>query len=120
MKLYEYETYDTIFKKYGVPTPKYLVVQHPGQNVADFVEQYGDVVIKSQVLVGKRGKAGAVKFAKTGDEANEHVQALMGAEVYGEKPVSVILLDSFVYAFFDKVCRFFPAQMHKHHNGGQD
>ncbi len=91
MKLYEYETYDTIFKKYGVPTPKYLVVQHPGQNVADFVEQYGDVVIKSQVLVGKRGKAGAVKFAKTGDEANEHVQALMGTEVYGEKPVSVIL-----------------------------
>ena len=65
MKLYEYETYDTIFKKYGVPTP--------------------------QVLVGKRGKAGAVKFAKNGDEANEHVQALMEAEVYGEKPVSVIL-----------------------------
>ena len=91
MKLYEYETYDTIFKKYGVPTPKYLVVQHPGQNVEDFVEQYGEVVIKSQVLVGKRGKAGAVKFAKNGDEANEHVQALMEAEVYGEKPVSVIL-----------------------------
>ncbi len=91
MKLYEYETYDTIFKKYGVPTPKYLVVQHPGQNVTDFVEQCGEVVIKSQVLVGKRGKAGAVKFAKTGDEANEYVQALMEAEVYGEKPVSVII-----------------------------
>lgn len=91
MKLYEYETYDSIFKKYGVPTPRYLVVQHPGQNVSDFVEQCGDVVIKSQVLVGKRGKAGAVKFAKTGDEANEHVTALMEAEVYGEKPVSVII-----------------------------
>ena len=91
MKLYEYETYDSIFRKYGVPTPRYLVVQHPGQNVADFVEQCGDVVIKSQVLVGKRGKAGAVKIAKTGDEANELVTALMEAEVYGEKPVSVII-----------------------------
>ncbi len=91
MKLYEYETYDAIFKKYGVPTPKYLVVQHPGQNVEDFVDQYGDVVLKSQVLVGKRGKAGAVKFASTGDEANEQVKALMSSDVYGEMPVSVIL-----------------------------
>ena len=91
MKLYEYETYDAIFKKYGVPTPKYLVVQHPGQNVEDFVDQYGDVVLKSQVLVGKRGKAGAVKFASSGDEANEHVKALMTSDVYGEMPVSVIL-----------------------------
>ncbi len=91
MKLYEYETYDTVFKKYGVPTPRYMVVQHSGENVVDFVEQNGEVVIKSQVLVGKRGKAGAVKFAKTGDEANEHVQALMETEVYGEKPVSVII-----------------------------
>lgn len=93
MKLYEYETYDTIFKKYGVPTPRYLVVQHPGQNVSDFVEQNGEVVIKSQVLVGKRGKAGAVKFASNGDEANEHVKALMETEVYGERPVSVIIQD---------------------------
>lgn len=91
MKLYEYETYDTIFKKYGVPMPRYIVVQHPGANVSDFVEQNGEVVIKSQVLVGKRGKAGAVKFAKTGDEANDHVAALMGTEVYGERPVSVII-----------------------------
>jgi citryl-CoA synthetase large subunit len=91
MKLYEYEAYDTIFKKYGVPIPKYLVVQHQGQNVADFVEQADSVVIKSQVLVGKRGKAGAVKFAKTGEEANEYVKALMETDVYGEKPVNVIL-----------------------------
>jgi citryl-CoA synthetase large subunit len=92
MKLYEYEAYDKIFRKYGIPLPKYINVTAPGADVEEFYNKVGDVVVKSQVLVGKRGKAGAIKVAKSADEANAHVEALMKMDVYGEQPVSQLIV----------------------------
>jgi Succinyl-CoA synthetase, beta subunit len=91
MNLYEYEAYDKIFKKYAIPTPKYIFTDHLNDEVVEFINQLGECVVKSQVLVGKRGKAGAVKLCKTPQEGVETVEALLKYPVYGEMPVGVIV-----------------------------
>ncbi len=93
MDLYEYEAYDKIFKKYGIPTPKYLFVDYISEEVKNFVNQLGECVVKSQVLVGKRGKAGAVKLCSSAEEALEEIKSLLDYPVYGEKPVGVLVVE---------------------------
>ncbi len=63
MKLHEYQS-KMIFAKYGIPIPKGRVAAtaEEAKHIAE--ELGGRVVIKSQVLVGGRGKAGGVKVAK--------------------------------------------------------
>ncbi len=91
MNLYEYETYEKVFKKYGIPTPRFMFADHVNDEIVNFVNQLGTCVVKSQVLVGKRGKAGAVKICKTPEEAIETIEALLHYPVYGEMPVGVIV-----------------------------
>ena len=93
MDLYEYEAYDKIFKKYGIPTPKYMFVDHITEEVENFVNQLGECVVKSQVLVGKRGKAGAVRLCSNPEEAIEEIKALLEYPVYGEMPVGVLVVE---------------------------
>ena len=93
MDLYEYEAYDKVFKKYGIPTLKYLFVEHVTDEVFDFVNQLGECVVKSQVLVGKRGKAGAVKVCSNPEEAIQEIETLLKMPVYGEMPVGVLIVE---------------------------
>ena len=93
MDLYEYEAYDKIFKKFGIPTPKYMFVDHVTEEVENFVNQLGECVVKSQVLVGKRGKAGAVRLCSSPEEAIEQIKALLEYPVYGEMPVGVLVVE---------------------------
>ena len=93
MDLYEYEAYDKIFKKFGIPTPKYMFVDHINEEVENFVNQLGECVVKSQVLVGKRGKAGAVRLCSSPEEAIEEIKALLEYPVYGEMPVGVLVVE---------------------------
>ncbi len=68
MKLHEYQS-KRIFAKYGIPIPKGKVAstQEEAKNIAK--ELGGRVVVKSQVLVGGRGKAGGIKLAENPAEA---------------------------------------------------
>jgi len=91
MNLYEFEAYEKIFKKYGVPVLNYMYADHINDDLKDFANKLGESVVKSQVLVGKRGKAGAVKLCKTPEEAIETAEALLQYPVYGEMPVGIIL-----------------------------
>ena len=59
MKLYEHEALESIYKKYKIPAPKFVFATEPNEKVREFIEKEPAVVIKSMVLVGKRGKAGA-------------------------------------------------------------
>jgi Succinyl-CoA synthetase, beta subunit len=93
MNLYEFEAYDKIFKKYGVPVLNYMYVDHINDDLKDFANKLGESVVKSQVLVGKRGKAGAVKLCKTPEEAIETAEALLQYPVYGEMPVGIIIAE---------------------------
>lgn len=91
MKLHEHQSKE-IFARYGIPTPKGRVA-YDAESARDIAKQIGTpVVIKAQVLVGGRGKAGGVKLAKTPDEAEERAQNILGMDIKG-LPVRKVLVD---------------------------
>jgi citryl-CoA synthetase large subunit len=93
MKLYEYEAYNSLFKKYHIPTPIFMVTDLVTPEVRDFVEYLGKGVVKAQVLVGKRAKAGAVKVGESPRELTQLVNTLSVMDVYGETPRGVVIAE---------------------------
>jgi succinyl-CoA synthetase beta subunit len=91
MKLHEYQS-KTIFAKYGIPIPKGRVAATADEAKHIAEELGGRVVIKSQVLVGGRGKAGGVKVAKDPKEAGEFAQQILTMHIKG-LPVRKVLVD---------------------------
>ena len=91
MKLHEYQS-KLIFAEYGVPIPKGRVAATAAEakQIAD--ELGGRVVVKSQVLVGGRGKAGGIRLAKSSAEAEELATQILGMEIKG-LPVRKVLID---------------------------
>lgn len=91
MKLHEYQS-KNIFSKFGIPIPKGRVAA-TAQEAKQIAEELGGrVVIKSQVLVGGRGKAGGVKLAKDPAEAEQLATQILGMEIKG-LPVRKVLVD---------------------------
>lgn len=72
-----------MFAAYGIPTQKGLVIEDPAQ-VTRLSLKY-PVVLKAQVLVGGRGKAGGIKLAATPDEARVRAAAILGMDIKGER-----------------------------------
>ncbi|GAB4522146.1 MAG: ADP-forming succinate--CoA ligase subunit beta [Anaerolineales bacterium] len=91
MNLHEYQS-KQIFAKYGVPIPKGRVAATAAEARQIAEELGGRVVVKSQVLVGGRGKAGGVKLAKSPDEAEELAAKILSMEIKG-LPVRKVLVD---------------------------
>ncbi|MGI8907138.1 MAG: ADP-forming succinate--CoA ligase subunit beta [Candidatus Sumerlaeaceae bacterium] len=91
MKIHEYQAKD-ILRGYGVKTPQGEVADEPGK-VRAAAEKLGafPVVIKSQVLVGGRGKAGGVKLAKSVDEAEKLGAQIIGMDIKGETVKTVLV-----------------------------
>ena len=91
MKLHEYQS-KRVFAQYGVPIPNGEVASSPAEARA-IAEKIGKpVVIKSQVLVGGRGKAGGIKLARTPDEAEEVAGQILGMDIKG-LTVKKVLVD---------------------------
>ena len=82
MDLLEYQG-KQLFRKHGVPTPE----GRPAASVEEAVEAAEalgyPVVIKAQVLIGGRGKAGGIKLANDRGEAEEHAKAILGMDIRG-------------------------------------
>jgi succinyl-CoA synthetase beta subunit len=91
MKLHEYQS-KQIFAKYGIPIPKGRVAATASEAKAIAEELGGRIVIKSQVLVGGRGKAGGVKLAKDPEEAEQFAAQILAMEIKG-LPVRKVLVD---------------------------
>ena len=91
MKLHEYQS-KQIFSKYGIPIPKGRVAATATEARQIAEELGGRVVIKSQVLVGGRGKAGGIRVAKSPKEAEEAATQILGMEIKG-LPVRKVLVD---------------------------
>ncbi len=91
MKLHEYQS-KQIFSKFGIPIPKGRVAATASEARQIAEELGGRVVIKSQVLVGGRGKAGGVKLAKDPQEAEQLATQILGMEIKG-LPVRKVLVD---------------------------
>ena len=91
MKLQEYQS-KQYFAKFGVPIPngRVAVTAAGAKQIAE--ELGGRVVIKSQVLVGGRGKAGGIRLAKSPKEAEDLATQILGMEIKG-LPVRKVLVD---------------------------
>ncbi len=77
MKLHEYQSKD-LLARYGVPVPAGEVTSDPAEARAIAQKLGGNVVVKAQVLMGGRGKAGGVKLFTDADSASEFVTNLLG------------------------------------------
>lgn len=91
MKLHEYQS-KLIFSRYGIPIPKGQVTSTASEAKQIAIELGGRVVIKAQVLVGGRGKAGGIRLARSPKEAEELASLILRMEIKG-LPVHKILVD---------------------------
>lgn len=91
MKLHEFYS-KKIFKEYGIPIPEGELAKTPAEAQKIAEKLNGPVVIKSQVLVGGRGKAGGIKVAQTAKEAAQHAEDILALTIKG-LPVRMVLVD---------------------------
>ncbi|HEU5127186.1 MAG TPA: ADP-forming succinate--CoA ligase subunit beta [Glycomyces sp.] len=90
MDLYEYQG-RALFARHGVPVLDGGVATTP-QEAVELAERLGDrVVVKAQVKVGGRGKAGGVKLADTVAEAETHATNILGMDIKGHTVEKVML-----------------------------
>ena len=82
MDLFEFQARD-LFEKHGVPVLQGIVAETPEEAKAAAEKIGGVTVVKAQVKVGGRGKAGGVKVAKTADEAYEYASQILGMDIKG-------------------------------------
>jgi len=90
LKLFEFEAKE-IARKYGIPVPNGSVASTPEEAKECFLKTNQPSMIKAQVLVAGRGKAGGIKPASTADEAFEVAKAILSMTVKGEKVAKVLV-----------------------------
>lgn len=88
MKLFEHEA-KAIFSKHGIPIPSGGLATSPAQARDIAARIRGSVVVKAQVLVAGRGRAGGILFADSPNEAEQAAERLLGAEIKGGRVQSV-------------------------------
>ncbi len=91
MKLHEYQS-KQLFAINGIPIPNGRIAV-TSQEAKQIAEELGSrVIVKSQVLVGGRGKAGGIRLAKSPEEAEEVASQILSMEIKG-LPVRKVLVD---------------------------
>ncbi len=96
MKLHEYQARD-ILAKYGIPVTGGGVASTPAEARA-IAEQIGaKVVVKAQVFVGGRGKAGGVKLADTPEQAEQVAGQILGMDIKGLRVEKVLVAEAISY-----------------------
>lgn len=94
MKLLEYKAKE-LFDKYSVPTMNGCVIDS-AENMEEAIEAAGlsyPVVVKAQVQIGGRGKAGGIRFADTPDEAKKHCQDLLFTDLRGYRVNQLLIVE---------------------------
>ena len=90
MKIHEYQA-RRIFRDHGLPVPPERVAETPQEAEAAAREFGGKVVVKAQVHVGGRGKAGGVKLAADPGSARAAAEQILGMEIKGLAVGKVLL-----------------------------
>lgn len=93
MKVHEYQAKE-LFARYGIPVPPGTVVSTAADAEAVAARVGKPVVVKAQVLVGGRGKAGGIKIAKTPAEAREKATQILGMDIKGEIVKKVLVTEA--------------------------
>jgi succinyl-CoA synthetase beta subunit len=91
MKLHEYQS-KQLFAQHGIPIPRGRVAMTAAEAKSIAEELRGRVVIKAQVLVGGRGKAGGIRLANSPEEALETATQILAMQIKG-LPVRKVLVD---------------------------
>ena len=90
MDLYEYQARD-LFESHQIPVLAGAVATTPDQAQAAAAKIGGKVVVKAQVKVGGRGKAGGVKLAENAADAKEKATAILGMDIKGHTVHKVMI-----------------------------
>jgi succinyl-CoA synthetase beta subunit len=90
LKLFEYEAKE-IVRQYGLPVPKGEVASTPQEAKDAFLKLNQPCMIKAQVLVAGRGKAGGIKPASNSEEASEVARSILSMSIKGEKVAKVLV-----------------------------
>lgn len=93
MKIHEYQARD-LFKKYGIPVPDGFVCHTIEEVEATIPDDNQLRVVKAQVHVGGRGKAGGVKLARNKSEAIENAIRILGMDIKGYKVEKVLIANA--------------------------
>ena len=92
MDLFEYQARD-LFEKYGVPVLQGLTADTPEEAEAAAAKIGGTVVVKAQVKVGGRGKAGGVKVVHDPAQAKEAAEKILGLDIKGHVVKRVMIAE---------------------------
>jgi succinyl-CoA synthetase beta subunit len=90
VKIHEYQAKD-ILARYGVPVQPGGIAQTPEEAEAIARQLGGPVVIKAQVYVGGRGKAGGIQFGETPEQARAAASRVLGMEIKGLTVAKVLV-----------------------------
>jgi succinyl-CoA synthetase beta subunit len=94
MRLHEYQSKE-IFNNYKIPIPRGRLASTP-EDAKLIAQEYNvPVVLKAQVLVGGRGKAGGIRLVKSPDEASDEASKILGSKIKGI-PVRRLLVEEAV------------------------
>jgi len=72
-----------LFRRYGIPVSEGRVATSPAEARGAAQELGFPVVVKAQVLIGGRGKAGGIKLAADADEAEARAEEILGMDIRG-------------------------------------
>jgi succinyl-CoA synthetase beta subunit len=84
MDLLEYQG-KQLFAGHGIPVPSGEVASGVDEAVAASERVGYPCVVKAQVQIGGRGKAGGIKLAKDSTEVREHAEAILGMDIRGRQ-----------------------------------
>ena len=90
MKIHEYQA-RILFQEYGIPVVEGFLAESPAEARDAAKKLGGRAVVKAQVLVGGRGKAGGVKIAANPDEAESAAREILGMRIQS-LPVEKLLV----------------------------
>lgn len=93
MKIHEYQARQ-LFRKYGIPVPEDVLCYTSAEVEKAAHDLNRMVVVKAQVLVGGRGKAGGVKLARTVEQAVIAANQILGMDIKGCKVEKVLVADA--------------------------
>jgi succinyl-CoA synthetase beta subunit len=96
MKLHEYQARDVV-AKYGIPVTGGGVAATPAEARAVAEQIGGKVVVKAQVFVGGRGKAGGVKLVDTPEQAEQVAGQILGMNIKGLTVEKVLVAEAITY-----------------------
>jgi succinyl-CoA synthetase beta subunit len=96
MKLHEYQARD-VLAKYGIAVTGGGVASTPAEARAVAEQIGGKVVVKAQVFVGGRGKAGGVKLADTPEQAEQVAGQILGMNIKGLTVEKVLVAEAITY-----------------------